>query len=201
MEHQKYLITGCGRSGTGFYSNLLKHNGISCGHESYINYKGINKHNFVAESSWLAVPFITQLNKNIAICRTIREPISLIKSWHQLSILTDKKPPYTKFIFHHLPEIQKHTELNAITMYYIEWNKMFDKLSKNYNCISYQLDSIVNQDKIIFFNETFINPKKVINTKSHHKLTLNKNINDIINEQVDKDLLDEAFFYYKNYSI
>lgn len=41
MKYKKFLITGCGRSGTGFYVNLMRENGYSCGHESFIDFRGI----------------------------------------------------------------------------------------------------------------------------------------------------------------
>ena len=96
----KFLITGCGRSGTGFYSKLLNENGISCGHESYINYRGIKCQNFIAESSWLAIPYLDLLDKNLSILRTLRNPLLVINSFYELAVLNEifSHSPYQQFI-------------------------------------------------------------------------------------------------------
>ena len=75
----KYIITGCGRSGTGFLSKLFNDNGIKCGHESYytVNNRG---QLYEAESSWLATPHINEF-KDKKIIRLIRNPVSVIKSF------------------------------------------------------------------------------------------------------------------------
>jgi hypothetical protein len=78
----KYLITGCGRSGTSFMSQLFNNNNIKCGHEeqfSIFNYK--NKNINYSESSWLMTPFINDINDDFNIIRIYRNPILVIKSF------------------------------------------------------------------------------------------------------------------------
>ena len=138
MGYDKFIITGCGRSGTGFYSNLMKENGINCGHESYISLRGPKSFNFVAESSWLAVPFLASIPDNYYIIRTLRDPFKVIKSFYELSVFISLGSPYYKFIksnlFNSIVDInfglEKKSsdmlELSNISNYYLGWNKLFD---------------------------------------------------------------------------
>lgn len=36
VDKFNYLITGCGRSGTGYMAKMFTENGIFCGHEKYM---------------------------------------------------------------------------------------------------------------------------------------------------------------------
>src|SRR3546814_6093748 len=54
-----FLITGCGRSGTGWAAALFTALGYPCGHETVFRYDGVGAFN-QPDSSWLAVPYAAQ---------------------------------------------------------------------------------------------------------------------------------------------
>src|SRR3546814_4600428 len=51
-----FLITGAGRSGTGWAAALFTALGYPCGHETVFRYDGVGAFN-QPDSSWLAVPY------------------------------------------------------------------------------------------------------------------------------------------------
>lgn len=196
---QKYLITGCGRSGTGFYSNLLNENGISCGHESFIDFRGIKNENFIAESSWLAVPFLKQLNPEIQVLRTLRKPVLVIKSFYELSVLNENfsHSPYQQFIYNYLPLISKYNEITRIALYYRDWNALFDKESRSLENTTFIFEEIIPKKSFGFFDNIIKNSMSMVNEKKKSKkreisldeidnllpTTLKEEINNYYNDQ------------------
>ena len=81
---QRVLITGIGRSGTGYMSKLLSEAGLPCGHEKVFHqrtsrlpdWRGLS-----AESSWLAVPWLGSLPEDVSVVHLVRHPVKWLASW------------------------------------------------------------------------------------------------------------------------
>jgi hypothetical protein len=68
MRKLKLVLTGTGRCATGFYAKFLTSAGATCGHERFFGVGGLEAAldvlaaghwvGTVAESSWLAAPFL-----------------------------------------------------------------------------------------------------------------------------------------------
>lgn len=209
MKYKKFLITGCGRSGTGFYANLMRENGYSCGHESFIDFRGIKTLNFIAESSWLAIPYINKIPNDFFIVRTIRNPYKVIKSFYDLAVMAKEsyRSPYYQHIKKNLSDIISDTpsinkeklEINNIANYYIGWNKLFDNKIGNKNHINLCFEEILNKENIKFAGIKFNIPSNIINDKKKHK---NKNITiceikDFLEPEKCAQL-DEYYNLYRN---
>lgn len=209
MEYDRFVITGCGRSGTGFYSNLMKENGINCGHESYISLRGPKSFNFVAESSWLAVPFLASIPDNYYIIRTLRDPFKVIKSFYELSVFISLGSPYYKFIKSNLlgsivdinlcleKKSRDSIELRNISNYYLEWNRLFDTKigSKKHSTICFE--GLLKKATIDLGGKTFKIPQKIVNDKKSIK---KRNIEiDVIKNILGNKKTNELQEYYNLY--
>ncbi|MFW5847390.1 MAG: hypothetical protein ACOCVF_00525 [bacterium] len=196
----EYLITGCGRSGTGYFAKMLTANNIECGHEEYYGIK-INstrkKNN--SESSWLAVPYIKN-NLNSKIIKIFREPISNIKSTHDRLLFSTKRKdcPFQKHILNYIPEIdiKNKTMIENAALYYIHWNLLFDKLIDNEYYELVHLDSLVIKDNVILYDKKFNTINEVVNKNKNFKLNINKK--DVIIKLKKHNLYDRVMEVYSN---
>ena len=82
------LITGCGRSGTLYLSEILKFAGESCGHETAFDVFGQHQSPHDFESSWYAVPFLSQLKPGTPILHLVRDPYKVISSFYRIGLLS-----------------------------------------------------------------------------------------------------------------
>lgn len=128
----KYLITGTGRCGTKSVGTVFCYAGLPCGHEHYFKWGGgmpdLDDGRFVAESSWLAAPFLDQLPSDITIIHVVRDPIDTIQSLHKLNIWGNiGHAGYNLFVRRKLPSMDNYESLVDKTFhFYVEWNKMIE---------------------------------------------------------------------------
>ena len=103
-EQQHFLITGTGRSGTGYIRHLLSRCLIPVGHEEIFNPKNIMAEttewgDYRGESSWLAAPFIESLN--VPTVQLVRNPLETLRSLVGIGFLARTNPghePYENFV-------------------------------------------------------------------------------------------------------
>lgn len=161
MNYLKCLITGCGRSGTGFLANTIAQGGTPCGHENIFSPMGpVITSNLEFESSWYAVPYLTKIPEETKILHVVRNPKSVIESFHRIGLLSETifphllmgrpksflfklitKPRFCqdrlrfvlrhRKIFSNYPEIvNQKSELDRLQMYWLVWNKEIERFSK-----------------------------------------------------------------------
>lgn len=173
-EKFDFLITGCGRSGTGYMSKMLTDNGIKCGHENFFGVFSRNRKRikFSSESSWLAVPKINDdLDANFV--KIFRNPIENIKSNVDLLLFSPKMKhsPYQKYIIEHIKEIDvnKKTSIENAALYYIVWNELFEKKihTRYYELIHF--NTLITLETINMHNVTFKTITDRVNTKKTGK--------------------------------
>lgn len=98
------VVTGAGRSGTGYMAALLTSMGLACGHELVFNpwtdlpFFG----NLQGDASWLAIPFVADLAADTIVVHQIRNPLDFLRSSVGIHMLTDPGP-YLDFIGRHWP--------------------------------------------------------------------------------------------------
>ena len=154
----EFVIIGTGRSGTGFMPKLLNSNGIPCGHESvygvpvkYSRYQTIAKQGrYKGDSSWLAVPYISEIRKdypNVKFIHITRNPIDVVKSFLELDLFNQKNiytSEYVKLIGNHV-DLANKSQIERAISYYIDWFnlidsfKIEDKVVINLESIDYDL--------------------------------------------------------------
>ncbi|WP_280564869.1 hypothetical protein [Chromohalobacter sp. 48-RD10] len=87
----EFVITGCGRSGTTYVSELLQKAGIKCGHESVFEVTGPAKSEsqYRADSSWFCAPFLIDLPQNVKVLHVVRNPAKVVSSFHRIGLCAD----------------------------------------------------------------------------------------------------------------
>jgi hypothetical protein len=85
------LISGCGRSGTGYMASLLNASGVKCGHEDVFTAFGVmeNQDQYVADSSWFAVPYVGDLARSTKVIHLVRNPRDVFNSFSRLGMFSD----------------------------------------------------------------------------------------------------------------
>jgi hypothetical protein len=84
----KLVITGTGRSGTGWCAAILNSAGIFTGHERVFGPKQVRPYSFIdwaeyhADASWLAVPRLPLMNVRAAL--VVRNPLEVVASMAHL---------------------------------------------------------------------------------------------------------------------
>jgi len=132
MKNLKYLIVGCGRSGTGFLASVISASGKNeCGHEKIFNVYGINKNvSNEYESSWYSVPYLNFLSPNVKIVHIVRHPKKVIESFHRIGMFSSsiKQHLTNGYVEEHFLALEKSPELIMSRLkYVIAHRKMFNK--------------------------------------------------------------------------
>lgn len=187
-----YLIVGTGRSGTVGGAKLLNSLGIPCGHECIFTNKGFDSKNkknskaaiwcgeknefqdLRAESSYMACPFIKDLNPETQIIHLVRNPFDVVASFvYGLKYFQFNKPSnsYENFIYHHLPVLKENLEpIERAVTYYIQWNEMieFNSFGKKY--IKHQVEDGNKKllDKIGIYCEQFYDERNCNSVPHRH---------------------------------
>lgn len=118
------IITGCQRSGTHTMAHLF-----DCAHEQIFttdNYTlpEIYKLGRVAEASWMAAPWLKELNATVI--HIIRHPIEVCQSLEYRDFWnSDQYSAYRKYIYNFLPVLRSfHSSVKKSAYYWLEWNRM-----------------------------------------------------------------------------
>lgn len=118
----KYVVTGAGRSGTGYMSKLLTSVGIPCGHEQVFGLDGMRDTPYQAGSSWLAMPWLADLAADVRVIHLVRHPVKAISSL--LTVRALQTEPYAAFIRRHVPRlVEWKTDADRATYYWLKWNQ------------------------------------------------------------------------------
>jgi hypothetical protein len=163
-------ITGCGRSGTKYISELFQKIGID------VTYEKLGKDGI---SSWCLVPDTQEKcfgpsykeieYYNIPLVHQIREPLSSISS------MTTMLDISWKFIRVFIPISQKDSKLKMCMKCWYYWNLM----AKQKSCYTYRIENIISEfEELICIGDFKVNAdfKKIISV-------VPKDINTRIHEQ------------------
>jgi len=117
-----FLITGCGRSGTGWAAALFTALGHPCGHEEQFSY---DRHGPLvqSESSWLAVPYLDSLPADTTVLRIMRDPYLVVQSIVAKGFL-GRGDAYDEFVASHRPDIvEPSSHLGRAIRYVALWDE------------------------------------------------------------------------------
>ena len=92
-----FVVTGSGRSGTGFIATVLADAGLRCGHEAVFHPRTTAFTGFGdvdGDISWLAAPFVGGLPAGTVVLHQLRDPVEVVSSWIGLRFL-DRRGPYS----------------------------------------------------------------------------------------------------------
>ena len=161
----------------------------------------------VADSSFLAVPFMDELNAKII--HIYRNPLEVISSFHKDANFFDKNNKFfvdhRNIIYNAIPEIKRYTNhLEKCVAYYVKWNELIEEKCKNKIHIKGKVEDLPNQQLFDFLNtsktENYFNNTK-INTWKKRKTNIK--FKDIKNKNLRKELEDiyERYGYNKKLHI
>jgi len=119
----KAIVTGTGRSGTGYMSKVLCESGFACGHEQVFTHRGVepNEHGLDADSSWMAVPYLSHYPRT-PIVLVHRDPVAVISSFKGIDFF-GRPSPYRSFMFAKNPALRNLDSFEACCQHYIMWNR------------------------------------------------------------------------------
>lgn len=124
-----FLVTGCGRSGTGWAAALFTALGYPCGHEQVFGAYGQSSPLTVSESSWLAVPHLDALPPHTAVLRIMRDPYAVVRSIVARGFLRDGRDAFDVYVETHRPDITEGTRdhLGRAIRYVALWDEPIDE--------------------------------------------------------------------------
>ena len=132
------VVTGTGRSGTGFAAQWLTSAGLPCGHEAFFTFTGWDgavkqmrrRPELVGESSWLAAPFLDRPQFDEAlIIHQVRHPRKVAESCMRHPPGTT--PLYLEYLEHHCPEVARYEDdLNKAIARWVYWNRRIEQATE-----------------------------------------------------------------------
>ncbi len=132
-----FAVIGTGRSGTGYFSELCRANGIYCSHEGYYTTEGPKLRNprrrFTAtgDCSWMAVPYLP--DEDVRVAHQLRHPEKVIGSFFNIGFFdpahSTRRISYVTFSKRHFD--WSDDPLRSCVRYYIEWNKRCELITPN----------------------------------------------------------------------
>lgn len=126
---RRFLVTGCGRSGTGYLAALFSQLGLQCGHEALFHPAACAEASpswpagVVGESSWLAAPFLAGLPPGTLVIHQVREPVAVVRSFLRIRFF-EGKSAWKRFAERHAPELATGTPLERCVKYWLHWNRL-----------------------------------------------------------------------------
>ncbi len=135
MSAERFLITGCGRSGTGYTAQLLTALGYQCGHEEIFSITAVSggrvawPDTYLGDSSWLAAPYLHEMPAGTAILHQVRDPLAVVRSLVRIRLF-EVPGPYLEFLASHLEGIDRCPPVEAALRYWDEWNGLVEEASE-----------------------------------------------------------------------
>lgn len=126
---RRIVVTGCGRSGSGYVAKVLAACGLNAGHEAVFGpwtrraeWKGWD-----ADVSWLAVPWLSTMTDELVV-HLIRDPVECARSTIGIGFFDDESHPlhgpYLDVIARFCPGVlEQRTPLARFVAYYTVWNE------------------------------------------------------------------------------
>ncbi len=128
-SRSRLLITGCGRSGTGFSAAVLSAGG-TVGHEGVFGPTSDGTwpedHPLHVEVSWLAAPHARKFRDSTYIVHQVRDPLLVIRSFLGFGFFErDPSHRFLSYVLRHAPECARWDDpLDQAIQYWLSWNQM-----------------------------------------------------------------------------
>lgn len=130
MSVRHFLVTGVGRSGTGYTAHLLNALGCVTGHEDIFGPQRLKDaeeliwpESVPGDCSWLGAPYLDALPAGTLVLHQVREPVANVRS--SLRIQFFRTPSwYRAFAEFHCPALLSGSEPERCLRYWLEWNRM-----------------------------------------------------------------------------
>lgn len=123
-EAPRFAVVGTGRSGTGYVAELMRANGINCGHEGWFKPEG-QETGLDGDASWLALPDIEAGAWKGPVAHVVRNPVAVVHSLMGIKFFHPETAdaPYPQYARRHLPAIADLPPLEAAVEWWVQWNE------------------------------------------------------------------------------
>lgn len=145
------MITGCGRSGTLYASQLFDRVGISCAHEQVFGPLAMKtgrlskvRRNRQGEASWIAAGILPDRHSpipDLSIIHLVRNPVAVIRSMMGVGSFS-RRSNYRKFIYEKLPHLKTMPPLHACCEFWCDWNRRTSKLRRDYELCRVKVEQL-----------------------------------------------------------
>jgi hypothetical protein len=193
------ILTGSGRCGTGFAAQWLSSAGVHCGHETFFSYRGLDAaveklsrfKGFMADSSWLAAPYLDNaLLVGIPIVHITRHPSKVIASW--IRIHPQSTPPYWRYVVEYCPEVDELPEgPTQGAARYVLWNEMIERKSEGREVFRWKIEDGEAGLALWLADQGLFDPSSVDMKKLYPDKSYNHKAGDLT--EVALDEIDEPW--------
>jgi hypothetical protein len=136
-KSRRFVVTGWGRSGTAYMADLLRHVGVSCGHEWVYKPSGPDWGTRWGDSSWLAVPYLDDFDG--PVIHIVRDPYKVAESLIGSGMFdpsldgTAEVPlnadEFRQFVYKHIPGLEDLADPVERTVAFMEvWADRLEQL-------------------------------------------------------------------------
>ncbi|MBK7644667.1 MAG: hypothetical protein IPJ19_16765 [Planctomycetes bacterium] len=133
MALRRFLVTGVGRSGTGYTASLLTELGCPTGHEEVFGPPRLRNAGQITwppdvagDSSWLGAPYLDALPEGTVVLHQVREPVANVRSSLRIQFFSTPSW-YRIFAEEHAPTLLVGSEPERCLRYWLEWNRMAER--------------------------------------------------------------------------
>ncbi|MEZ6017690.1 MAG: hypothetical protein R3F49_21460 [Planctomycetota bacterium] len=151
MPSHAFVVSGCGRSGTGHVAAVLTALGAPCGHEAIFHTDTFADggrlmwpKSVAGDASWLAAPYLGKLPEGASVLHQVREPMAVIRSILRSGILERDSAPQ-RFAAVHIPELALGGPTVRAMRYWIEWNRLVEAAA-DYDDLRYRRHRLEDLD-------------------------------------------------------
>lgn len=134
----KYLVTGCGQSGTTYVAELLTAAGLDCGHEQVFNRwtPGFDTCPSIpdegecpaGDSSFAAAPFLDRVPDGVTVVHLVRSPLDVIRSVVGRRQMDQPRAwPWVRFVDHHTGILEIGPGARRAAAYWVRWNRLVEE--------------------------------------------------------------------------
>jgi len=126
-KSHRFVVTGTGRSGTGFMSKVLSTAGVPCHHEKVFGYDGPEWGWRRGDSSWMAAPFLDGFDGYVL--HVLRDPLRVVNSFVGVGFFDDDPAavhvPYVEFAKGWAPEVwELGSPVERAVAWWVVWNEL-----------------------------------------------------------------------------
>ena len=178
------VVTGTGRSGTGFASRWLTSVSVPCGHEAFFVHRGLEhallmlkmRHqHYVGDCSWEAAPHLdSQPLRDALVVHQVRHPKRVIDSCMRVPQMVT--PHYARYMERHLPRIARYRRtMDRAACRWVWWNRMIERAVEGRDSYFWRVEDGVWDlldwlaDKELVDREKVAPARMFSNTRYNHK--------------------------------
>ena len=144
---QRFIVTGCPRSGTMYAAKLFGELGVRMGHEDVFGVpQGLGGaprwEGYEADSSWLAVPHLPL--DDVVVLHQVRHPLEFVRSvvgYTEPGFLTDERArfPFSRVVGRHAPEV--YAPASQVERAAVMW-RVWNDTAKLHAGLTYRLEDL-----------------------------------------------------------